>query len=270
MERKRGFSHRLIRNFIEIWGVKNTEELKARIIEVIEQTRNSYDGEKMSAEIRTLKGMIREFEEELVWGFFGIKEENIHHLRLGFYTGDIFTEKPNLERDVQPILQQLREIKPTVISLAFDPEGSGPDTHYKVLQAIAEAVREWGKETDISNVKIWGYRNVWYKFHPAEATHIVPVSLNAMGVFSNAFENCYLSQVDASFPSHKFDGKFSDYAKKIWVDQLAHTGNLLGKPYFYQNESPRLRTTHGLLFFKEMTSEEFLQSARELEKSIGG
>ncbi|MBQ5881492.1 MAG: hypothetical protein IIW70_01510, partial [Bacteroidales bacterium] len=229
LERKRGFSHRLIRNFIEIWGVKNTEELKARIIEVIEQTRNSYDGEKMSAEIRTLKGMIREFEEELVWGFFGIKEENIHHLRLGFYTGDIFTEKPNLERDVQPILQQLREIKPTVISLAFDPEGSGPDTHYKVLQAIAEAVREWGKETDISNVKIWGYRNVWYKFHPAEATHIVPVSLNAMGVFSNAFENCYLSQVDASFPSHKFDGKFSDYAKKIWVDQLAHTGNLLGK-----------------------------------------
>ncbi|MBQ1280237.1 MAG: hypothetical protein IIY14_03840, partial [Bacteroidales bacterium] len=199
LERKRGFSHRLIRNFIEIWGVKNTEELKARIIEVIEQTRNSYDGEKMSAEIRTLKGMIREFEEELVWGFFGIKEENIHHLRLGFYTGDIFTEKPNLERDVQPILQQLREIKPTVISLAFDPEGSGPDTHYKVLQAIAEAVREWGKETDISNVKIWGYRNVWYKFHPAEATHIVPVSLNAMGVFSNAFENCYLSQVDASF-----------------------------------------------------------------------
>ena len=270
LERKRGFSHRLIRNFIEIWGVKNTEELKARIIEVIEQTRNSYDGEKMSAEIRTLKGMIREFEEELVWGFFGIKEENIHHLRLGFYTGDIFTEKPNLERDVQPILQQLREIKPTVISLAFDPEGSGPDTHYKVLQAIAEAVREWGKETDISNVKIWGYRNVWYKFHPAEATHIVPVSLNAMGVFCNAFENCYLSQVDASFPSHKFDGKFSDYAKKIWVDQLAHTGNLLGKPYFYQNESPRLRTTHGLLFFKEMTSEEFLQSARELEKSIGG
>ena len=224
----------------------------------------------MSAEIRLLKGMIREFEEELVWGFFGIKESNIHHLRLGFYTGDIFTERPNRERDVEPILQQLREIKPTIISLAFDPEGSGPDTHYKVLQAIAEAIREWSKEADLSNVKIWGYRNVWYKFHPAEATHIVPVSLNAMGVFSNAFENCYLSQVDASFPSPKFDGKFSDYARKIWVDQLAYTGNLLGKPFFYQNKSPRLRTTHGLLFFKEMTANEFLLQARELEKSIGG
>ena len=270
VERKRAFAHRIIRNFIEIWGIKNKEELKDRISEIVNETRNSYDGEKMSAEIRLLKGMIREFEEELVWGFFGIKESNIHHLRLGFYTGDIFTERPNRERDVEPILQQLREIKPTIISLAFDPEGSGPDTHYKVLQAIAEAIREWSKEADLSNVKIWGYRNVWYKFHPAEATHIVPVSLNAMGVFSNAFENCYLSQVDASFPSPKFEGKLSDYARKIWVHQLAYTGNLLGKPFFYQNKSPRLRTTHGLLFFKEMTANEFLLQARELEKSIGG
>jgi len=267
---KRGFAHRLVRDFVEIWGIKSIEELKTKIVEVIDITRNSYDGEKMSAEICLLKGMIREFEEELVWGFFGIKESNIHHLRLGFYTGDIFSERPNRERDVEPILQQLRAINPTIISLAFDPEGSGPDTHYKVLQAIAAAVREWGKERDLCSVKIWGYRNVWYKFHPAEVTHIVPVSLNAMGVFSNAFENCYLSQVDASFPSYKFDGKFSDLAKKIWVEQLAQVGHLLGKPYFYQNESPRLRTTHGLLFFKEMNVDEFLQSARELEKSMGG
>lgn len=269
-ERKRAFAHRLIRNFIEIWGVKNKEELKSKISEVIEVTRQSYDGEKMNADIRKLKGMIREFEEELVWGFFGIDSKNVSHLRLGFYTGDIFTEQPSMERDVVPILNQLREIKPTIISLAFDPEGSGPDTHYKVLQAIAQAIREWGKETDISNLKVWGYRNVWYKFHPSEATHIVPVSLNAMSVFSNAFENCYLTQVDASFPSPKHDGKFSELAKKIWVRQFDDTVKLLGKPFFYQNESPRLRTTHGLLFFKEMTAEEFLQSAFNLEKSISG
>ena len=100
IERKRGFSHRLIRDFIEIWGIKNTEDLKNKIAEVIDQTKSCYDGEKMPEEIRTLKGMIREFEEELVWGFFGIKESNIHHLRLGFYTGNLFTEKPNPERDV--------------------------------------------------------------------------------------------------------------------------------------------------------------------------
>lgn len=169
-----------------------------------------------------------------------------------------------------PVLEQLRAIRPTVISLAFDPEGSGPDTHYKVLQTIAEAVREWGKEEDLSNLKIWGYRNVWFRFLPSEATHIVPVSLNAMGVFDNAFSNCYASQVNASFPSYKLDGKFSDLAKRIWVDQLSQVQRVLGKPFFYQNESPRIRTTHGLLFFKEMTAAEFLDSARELQKSVGG
>ena len=267
-ERKRGRAHRLVRDFIEIYGVKNQEELRRKILDVIDETRKSYDGQKMSADIRLLKGMIREFEEELVWGFFGIKNENVHHLRLGFYTGDIFTEQPNKERDVVPILNELRTIKPTIISIAFDPEGSGPDTHYKVLQAIAEAIREWGKETDLSNLKIWGYRNVWYRFLPSEATHIVPVSLNAMSVFDNAFSNCYASQVDADFPSYMLDGKFSDLAKIIWVDQLAKVQHVLGKPFFYQNPSPRLRTTHGLLFFKEMSVEEFLQSARELQKSM--
>ena len=254
-ERERGRAHRLVRDFIEIYGVKNPEELRKKIVDVIEETRRSYD-------------VIREFEEELVWGFFGIRNEDVHHLRLGFYTGDIFTEQPNRERDVAPILEELRTIKPTIISIAFDPEGSGPDTHYKVLQAIAEAIREWSKEADLSNLKIWGYRNVWYRFLPSEATHIVPVSLNAMSVFDNAFSNCYASQVDADFPSYLLDGKFSDLAKIIWVDQLAKVQRVLGKPFFYQNPSPRLRTTHGLLFFKEMNVEEFLQSARELQKSM--
>ncbi len=269
-ERERGFAHRLVRDFIEIWGVDSVAALTSKIRDVIAETRDSYAGEKMSAEIRLLKGMIREFEEELVWGFFGIESDNVHHLRLGFYTGDIFTQQPTRDRDVEPVLEQLRRIHPTVVSLAFDPEGSGPDTHYKVLQTIAEAIRAWSLEEDLSELKIWGYRNVWFRFMPSEASHIVPVSLNAMGVFDNAFSNCYASQVDASFPSYMLDGKFSDLAKRIWVDQLTQVQHVLGKPFFYQNESPRIRATHGLLFFKEMSVDEFLDSARELQKSMGG
>lgn len=269
-ERRRALAHRLIRDIIEIWGVQSKSQLRSRIKEILSVIKNSYDGEKNPPKIQTLKGVIREFEEELVWACFGMTSEMVYHLRLGFYTGDIFTEKPNIERDVMPILEQLRTIQPTVISLAFDPEGSGPDTHYKVLQAIAEAVRQWAKEKDLSKLRIWGYRNVWYKFHPAEVSHIVPVSLNAMGVMDNTFTHSYLSQVEASFPSYMLDGKFSDLSIQIWVDQLKQVQLLLGKPYFYENPSPRLRTTHGLLYFKEMDVETFLQSARELEKSMAG
>ncbi|UZT96571.1 glucosamine-6-phosphate isomerase [Chryseobacterium fluminis] len=269
-ERSRAVSHRIVRNVVELWDLKNRTDLEVRISAIITAVNSSYDGQNPEPKIQTLKGMIREYEEELVWAHFGVRTENVHHLRLGFYTGAIFTEKPDRERDVIPILKQLRDINPTVISLAFDPEGSGPDTHYKVLQAIAEAVREWGKEKDLSKVRIWGYRNVWYQFDAAEVTHIFPVSLNAMSTMDVSFTNSYMSQVEASFPSYRYDGKFSHLSIQTWVEQLEDVQLVLGKPYFYDNESPRLRAAHGLLFFSEMDAEEFLKSARELEKSTEG
>lgn len=266
----RGFAHRLVRDIVEIWRVDSVQALYNRIVKIIEFTKGCYDGQKMPTDIQKLKGMIREFEEELVWGHFGFMEDRVHHLRLGFYTGDLVTESPDRNRDVMPILEELRTIKPDIITLAFDPEGSGPDTHYKVLQAIADAVRLWREERDLSNLKIWGYRNVWYKYHPSEVSHIVPVSLNDINAFNEAFSNCYLSQVDASFPSYKLDGKFSTLAQSIWVEQLKTLQLLLGKPFFFQNPSPVLRATHGLVFLKEMTADEFLAHASELEKSVVG
>ena len=46
---------------------------------------------------------------------------------------------------------------------------------------------------DMSKVRIWGYRNVWYRFDAAEADIMFPVSLNSMAVLRNTFLNCYLS-----------------------------------------------------------------------------
>jgi glucosamine-6-phosphate deaminase len=269
-ERKRGLSHRIVRAIIQIYDVKNKKELTARINEIVGIINNSYDGEKDPHSIQTLKGMIREFEEELVWAHFGVQVKNIHHLRLGFYTGEIFSEVPEKKRDVVPILKLIREVQPTVISVAFDPEGSGPDTHYKVMQTIAEALREWKKEKDLSKLRIWGYRNVWYRFHPAEANVMVPCSLNSMSMMIDAFRDCYVSQVDASFPSYEHDGPFSTLVQKIWVEQHKDIELLLGKNFFYLNDHPRIRASHGLVFFREMNADEFLKKARELEKTIEG
>ena len=269
-ERRRGMCHRVVRDVVDIWKIKDVEELKLKIKTTISDLKNSYDGEKNSPEVQKLKGMIREFEEELVWAHFGVQLNNVHHLRLGFYTGDIFTELPERKRDVQPILKLIEETNPTVISLALDPEGSGPDTHYKVLQAIAEAIRLLKTKKDLSNLRVWGYRNVWYKFHPSEVNVIVPVSLNALALLNQSFEHCYLSQANASFPSYQYDGKFSELTQKVWVEQLKEIQLLLGKDYFYQNKSPLIRATHGLIYLKEMDVEEFLDMAIELEKSMEG
>jgi len=269
-ECRRGVCHRVVRALVETYNVKSIDHLRDILNEVIVILKKSYDGEKNPPKIQQLKGMIREFEEELVWAHYGVQVKNVEHLRLGFYKGDIFTEQPKLGRDVEPVLKLLREVRPTVLSLTFDPEGSGPDTHYKVLQATAEALRMWKQEEDLSQLRIWGYRNVWYRFNPAEANIIFPVSLNAMAEMNESFTNCYVSQVEASFPSYELNGKFSALAQKIWVEQLKDVQLLLGKNYFYLNDDPRIRACHGLLYIKEMTVDEFLSHARELKESVEG
>ena len=266
----RGICHRMIRVMVHIYRLKSREELTDRIKKNIELLKSSYSGEKNSPDIQKLKGMLREYEEELVWAHYGVKVQDIEHLRLGFYTGDIFTPQPQSERDVDPIIDMLRRVKPTIVSLAFDPEGSGPDTHYKVLQALAEALRQWKKETDTSALRIIGYRNVWFRFHPADANIFTPVSLNSMAILDRSFMNCYISQVDASFPSYELDGPFSDLSQQIWVEQFKRVQLILGKDFFYQHESPKIRATHGMIFHKEMKVDEFLIHARELEKSMEG
>jgi glucosamine-6-phosphate deaminase len=250
--------------------MRSVEELKKQLLQNIKLLKASYDGEKNPKDIQLLKGMLREFEEELVWAHFGVPVKNIEHLRLGFYSGDIFTEEPNKHRDVEPILEMLRRINPTIISVAFDPEGSGPDTHYKVLQAIAEAIRRWGQEQDISKLKVIGYRNVWYRFHPAEANVFLPVSLNSLAILENAFKDCYISQVHASFPSPHYDGPFSEMSQHIWSQQFKDVQLITGKTYFYENENLKVRATHGMIFYKEMPVNEFLTHARKLEKSMEG
>ncbi len=267
---RRGISHRVVRGLVEIWGLKDKMQMIQTINEVIRTLQSYYAGSKSPPRIQQLKGMVREFEEELVWAHYGVPIRNIHHLRLGFYKGDIFTGQPEHDRDVEPVLEELRRVNPGIISLALDPEGSGPDTHYKVLQAIAAAVKEWGREQDLSGLRIVGYRNVWYRFHPAEVNTIVPASLNSMAVLESSFEQCYGSQVKASFPSYEYDGKFSDLTRKIWVEQLKQVQLLTGKAFFYDSDEPILRATHGLVYLKDMSADEFIAMAGELEDMVEG
>ena len=269
-EKRRGVCHRLVRAIVEIWEIRNEEQLVGTIFEILESLKNTYDGGKNPPKIQTLKGTLREMEEELVWAHYGVPVKNVHHLRLGFYQGSVFGEQPDNTRDVLPVLEEFRKYKPTRISLAMDPEGSGPDTHYKVLKSIAAAVKEWKKEEDLSKVRVIGYRNVWFRYHPADTEVVVPVSLNALAILDSSFTDCYLSQVDASFPSYQLDGKFSKLTQRIWVEQLKQIQFLLGKNFFYQHEKPLIRATHGLIYLKELTVDQFLSMAEELEKSMEG
>jgi glucosamine-6-phosphate deaminase len=259
-------ARRLLRNVTEVYRTTDPKVIRLRVRELHEYFLTQYPGAKDPPDIQTLKGTLREWEVELLWAYFGIESSAISALRLGFYQGDIFSEEPEVDRDVIPIQNLLKKVRPNVVSVAFDPEGSGPDTHYKALQAVAEALKLYEKESGDSEVRVWGYRNVWYRFRPAEADLMVPVSLNSLSLLHTAFMNCFGSQSEASFPSYEYDGPFSELAQKIQVGQYAMIKTCLGNDYFLKNAHPRLRAARGMIFLKEMPLASFFEKVRELKK----
>ena len=259
-------ARRMLRNFIEVYGTSDIIALRLRAQNLEEYLIAQYPGAKDPPDIQMLKGMLREWEVELLWAYFGIEPSAIHPLRLGFYQGDIFSEEPEMYRDVKPVYDLMNEIKPNIVTVAFDPEGSGPDTHYKVLMAVAEALKMYEKDSGDSTIRVWGYRNVWYRFNPSEADIIVPVSLNTLSLMHTAFMNCFGSQSAASFPSYEHDGPFSELAQKIYVEQYLMITTCLGKEYFQKHSHPRLRAARGFIYLKEMDLISFYQKVRELRK----
>jgi glucosamine-6-phosphate deaminase len=260
-------SRRLLRNMIEIFEDDSFSNIINRGDELLNYFRTQYPGKKDLQYIQQLKGMTREWEADLLWGYFGFTCESVIHSRLGFYKGEIFTEEPTVDRDVIPVLNILKRINPTVVTVALDPESSGPDTHYKVLQAISEALKIYSRETNRKDIEVWGYRNVWFRFHPAEANAYIPVTLNTFAILNSSFMNSFGSQAEASFPSYEHDGPFAELAQKIQVQQYQMMKTALGREFFYDSQDHRTRSTRGLIFLKKMTLDEFYQRSTELRKS---
>jgi glucosamine-6-phosphate deaminase len=262
-----GEARRLLRNLMDIYEVKSLENIKNRLDELVNYFKTQYPGSEDMEHIQLLKGMVREWEADCLWGYLGFDGNSVKHLRLGFYKGKIFSDEPRVDRDVRPVLQLLKSLKPDVVTVALDPEASGPDTHYKVLQVMAEALKIYEKDTGRSDLDVLGYRNVWYRFHPSEANLYVPVSLNMFAVLQNAFINAFVSQKNASFPSYECDGPFSVLAQQIQVQQYQTLKTCLGREFFNEHPSPLIRATRGFVFLKKMSLQEFYSHARELRKA---
>ena len=258
-----GTLRRFMRNLIEIFDENDIDNILDRVNELINYFETQYPGKKDLPHIQRLKGMTREWESACLWGYFGWSAKAIDNLRLGFYQGDIFTEDPTMNRDVLPVVELLDKVDPDIVTVAFDPEASGPDTHYKVMQALSEALKMYkgGKDTDIV-----GYRNVWFRFQPHEANVFVPVSLNMLTLQKESFMNTYLTQKDASFPSYEFDGPFPLLAQKIQVEQYEVLKTCLGRDFFFDHPSALIRATRGFVFLKKMKLDEFIHHSRELRR----
>ncbi|MDR2448622.1 MAG: hypothetical protein LBD52_01520 [Prevotellaceae bacterium] len=245
-------SSRLARNIAAHLATDNVETVQHFIHENIKTINQLQAGRKEPDIIHAFKGWLREFEAELVWAHFGIGKDRVHHLRLPFYSDDIFPQYPDFDKDVVPILDLMRAVRPTVVTLALDPEGSGPDTHFKTLIALSEAIDKYVAEFPKIPLQVWGYRNVWSRFKIHEVNMIVPISLNSFAVLHNMFNACFLSQRSASFPSYEYDGSFSELAQQVWVQQYEDLMQLMGQDYFYASDNPMKRRSYGAIYLKTM------------------
>jgi len=267
--RDEGAARRLVFNIVDIYGdavEADSKSLRARVKTLREYFDSRYAGQKDETKIQTLKGSCREFEAECVWGYIGWQIPNISHLRLGFYTADLFTPEPTHGRDVKPVMDLLKKTDPRILTVALDPEASGPDTHYKVLQAVTAACQQHVEEEKIKDMLVWGYRNVWFRFEPHEVSTIVPVSLQTISTLNHMFMSSFESQRDAEFPAYEIQGPFCSMSQRVQVQQYDMVECALGYEWFHKHPSELIRATRGLVFLREMTVEQLLAESSALKK----
>lgn len=248
----------------EAFWLKNYASFKRKADQIREILIAKAPGDKDIAPIQLIKGMIRESEADRLWAINHVDHQKIKHLRSKFYTGAIFDPIPNIQDDAKPVMKLYERIKPDIITVALDPEGTGPDTHYKVLQVVSQAL----KLSPSTHAEVWGYRNVWHRFDYQDANIFIPVQYKQLLEQDASFLNAFATQKTAAFPSPAYDGSFSDLSAKIQKSQLDDLKILLGEAYFENHSNALIRNAIGFVLIKRMPKESFVVYADDLKSKM--
>lgn len=261
-----------------VWNIVLTQtysQLEAQVQERVTWLLQEYlpkhqPGDAVPVVMQLLKGCMRESEVDRVWALSKMPMNRIHHMRSKFYTDDFFCPMPSLEDDAMPVANLLRARQPELLTVAFDPEGTGPDTHYKVLQVIAAGLKMAITRGDLKNPNpmLWGYRNVWFVFAPWEATLMIPCSSKDLTLMHDTFMACFTTQKEASFPSPHYDGPFSAWSRHLQIKQKQQLVELLGEEYFSTHKDERVRNCDGFIFIRAMHAQTFLEECEGLKSKF--
>jgi len=260
----------VLRRLRQCYGIETVERFTA----IIRYHLNEYFPSKLvgavdSEKVKFLKGLVRESECDRMWALNGIDpKSNVFHLRSKFYTGEYFQPLPDQKKDAQPMFDLYQQIQPDLVTVAFDPEGTGPDTHYKVLQIVAQALRMAQEKKADLKPKIWGYRNVWHRFQICDSSIAIPVSAKAMDEMHKTFLASFGCQKRAEFPSPEYDGPFSILSQRFHIQQQKELRILLGEQYFESHWNQQIRNADGFILLKEMEVADFLEHADDLRSKI--
>ena len=162
--------------FEDLFGIDNKKSN-----EILSEARQILSGKKPgeldTAEIRSIKGLIRRCEAKATCRYVGIAEQNYHFMNLPFYETGAIDKKPMGEEDIQITMELLRKIKPHQVYCAgdlADPHG----THKVCLEVIFESMRRLkaAGEDWVKDCWVWLYKGAWQEWDISEIEMAVPMS----------------------------------------------------------------------------------------------
>jgi len=206
--------------FEDMFGMDNEKSTK-----ILADAQTYISGKKKNqidtAEIRSIKGLIRRCEAKATCKYVGLPEGRWHFQNLPFYETGTIEKKPMGEEDVVITMELLRKIKPHQVYCAgdlADPHG----THKVCLDIIFESLRRIKAAGDdwVKDCWVWLYKGAWQEWDIADIEMAIPMSPDQVmkkrfGIF------IHQSQKD----SVPFQG--SD-AREFWQRAEDRNGNTAG------------------------------------------
>ncbi len=162
--------------FEELSGIDSTKSSRV-LTEATAYLKNKRNSNMDSAEIRSIKGLIRRCEAKATCHYVGIGDSKIHFLNLPFYETGTIEKKPMGERDVIITMDLLKKIKPHQIYCAgdlADPHG----THKICLDIVFESMRRLKSsgENWVNDCWVWLYKGAWQEWDISEIEMAIPMS----------------------------------------------------------------------------------------------
>ncbi|MGB6150776.1 MAG: glucosamine-6-phosphate deaminase, partial [Pricia sp.] len=143
--------------------------------EIIDNIKAKKESSFDSKRVLRLKGDIRRGESYAAVRYLGLDDANAHFLDLQFYETGRVKKNQLSEKDIEIIVDIIKEIKPHQIYAAgdlADPHG----THKVCLDAIFAALERLKTEPFMKDCWVWLYRGAWHEWDTHEIEMAVPMS----------------------------------------------------------------------------------------------
>ena len=170
------FMH-FINGFNQIFINSEDQVISDRYAEFRKFLNEKKDGDMDSADILTIKGLIRRGEARTACTYNNIPLDRVHFLDLPFYETGKIQKSPISEADVEIVRDLLRKMKPHQLFVAgdlADPHGTHrvcTDAVFAAIDLEKEDGAEWLKEC-----RIWMYRGAWAEWEIENIEMAVPIS----------------------------------------------------------------------------------------------